>query len=206
MSTGQINARSLEDAAEPGPTPVTDGRRRRSERSRDRIVQAMLDLVSEGAVSPSAESVALRAGVGLRSVFRHFRDMDSLFAEIATRLARQYDFWLVPFVASDWRGQIAETMDRRLTTYEMLLPFKRAADAHRHRSAAIRTEHDRARMLMRARLEAILPPDVATDRLRVEAIDMLMSFDVWQRLRTEQALDPAVARALVERQIATLIA
>ena len=51
-----------------------------------------------------------------------------------------------------------------------------------------------------------MPPDVATDRLRVEAIDMLMSFDVWQRLRTEQALDPAVARALVERQIATLIA
>lgn len=166
----------------------------------------MLDLVAEGAVSPSADAVAARAGVGLRSVFRHFRDMESLSAEMTARLARQYEVWLVPLTAADWRGQIAEMLDRRLTTYERLLPFKRAADAHRHQSAAIRAEHDRVRAVMRARLESILPPGRAADRLHVETLDMLLSFDVWQRLRSEQMLDAATARALIERQVTVLIA
>ncbi|MEO8374286.1 MAG: hypothetical protein ABI471_03615, partial [Sphingomonas bacterium] len=54
----------------------TDGRRRRSETSRDKIVEAMLAIVAEGQITPSAEQVALRAEVGLRSVFRHFKDME----------------------------------------------------------------------------------------------------------------------------------
>ena len=69
--------------------PSTDGRRRRSQRSRDRIVTAMIDLVEAGAITPSAEEVAARAEVGLRSVFRHFRDMESLYREI--RALRIYE-------------------------------------------------------------------------------------------------------------------
>jgi len=61
----------------------TDGRRRRSADSRARIVAAMLELTRESALVPGAEQVALRAGVGLRTVFRHFQDMDSLYSEIA---------------------------------------------------------------------------------------------------------------------------
>ena len=63
------------------PTPPTeerDGRRLRSQDSRARIVAAMLDLIREGEIAPSAELVASRANVGLRTVFRHFKDMDSL--------------------------------------------------------------------------------------------------------------------------------
>ncbi|PNB35794.1 TetR family transcriptional regulator, partial [Pseudomonas sp. FW305-130] len=36
----------------------------------------MLDLVGKGDIAPSAARVAETAGVGLRSVFRHFADMD----------------------------------------------------------------------------------------------------------------------------------
>ena len=59
-----------------------DGRRRRSLDSRARIVAAMLELVRLGNASPNAVEVAARAGVGLRSVFRHFKDMESLYVEI----------------------------------------------------------------------------------------------------------------------------
>ncbi|MFM8818949.1 MAG: TetR/AcrR family transcriptional regulator, partial [Phenylobacterium sp.] len=59
-------------------TQEPDGRRRRGLDSRDRIIAAMLDLAREGEVAPGAERVAARAEVGLRTVFRHFRDMDSL--------------------------------------------------------------------------------------------------------------------------------
>ena len=61
--------------------PVVDGRRLRSEASRGRIVAAMIAIVREqgGAGLPPAELVADRAGVGLRTVFRLFEDMDGVY-------------------------------------------------------------------------------------------------------------------------------
>ena len=44
-----------------------DGRRLRSEASRERIVAAMIDLISEGDVTPSAEAVAIRVDERLTS-------------------------------------------------------------------------------------------------------------------------------------------
>ena len=181
----------------------TDGRRRRSQRSRDRIVTAMIELVEAGAITPSAEEVASRAEVGLRSVFRHFRDMESLYREMSLRIARQYQMWLVPFESSDWRGQLAETIDRRLTTYERLMPFKRAGDAHRHESPAMQAEYQQTLKLMRARLGSVLPDECSPDLF--EAVDLLLSFEVWQRLRSEQALPEAAARRVIEQQISVTL-
>ena len=66
-----------------------DGRRVRGADNRKRIVDALLKLVEGGAVSPSAEQVAGEAGVGLRTVFRHFSDMDSLYREISERMTAE---------------------------------------------------------------------------------------------------------------------
>ena len=46
---------------------LSDGRLQRSERSREAIVQALLSLVREGAPRPTAERVAEKAGVGIRT-------------------------------------------------------------------------------------------------------------------------------------------
>lgn len=182
-----------------------DGRRRRSESSRDKIVAAMLALVAEGQITPSADQVATRAAVGLRSVFRHFKDMESLYAEMTARLSRQYEMWLVPFESTDWRGQLAETIERRVTTYEKLMPFKRAADAHRHESAAMQAEHARTLGLMRARLRSVLPDAITGDEQAFETLDLLLSVETWQRLRMEQRLSARKARALITAQVDRLI-
>lgn len=182
-----------------------DGRRRRSESSRDKIVAAMLALVAEGQITPSADQVATRASVGLRSVFRHFKDMESLYAEMTARLSRQFEMWLVPFDSTDWRGQLAETIERRVTTYEKLMPFKRAADAHRHKSAAIQAEHVRTLALMRARLRSVLPDAITGDEQGFETLDLMLSVETWQRLRMEQGLSARKARALITAQVERLI-
>jgi len=187
------------------PPPAVDGRHRRSERSRDSIVTALLDLVAAGAISPSAEEVALRAGVGLRSVFRHFRDMESLFQAMRARLAEDYQVWLIPFTGTGWREQLTETIDRRVTTFERLLRFMRAADAHRHRSATIDLEHGRIRSVMRARLEMVVAEKFADDPDGFEALDLLLSPETWQRLRIEQSLEPVDARRVIERQIERIL-
>ncbi|MFZ4688237.1 MAG: hypothetical protein ACOYLS_03260 [Polymorphobacter sp.] len=165
----------------------------------------MMALVKEGQLNPVAEDVAARAEVGLRSVFRHFKDMESLYAEMALRLARVYQPAMLPFHSTDWRGQLHEAIDRRTMIFEQLLPFKRAADAHRHESATIQANHAMTTQLLRARLRSLLPPRMADDPVAFETIDLLLSVDSWQRLRREQNLTPAAAREVIERLVTALV-
>src|SRR5579872_3191663 len=91
----------------------TDGRRQRSEASRERIVRAMLELVGAGAVTPSADAVAARAGVGLRTVFRHFDNMESLYQQINDVMSAEIRPMVEhPFSASGWKAQLTEMIDR----------------------------------------------------------------------------------------------
>lgn len=184
---------------------LKDGRRRRARDSRQRIVAAMIELVSEGRITPSAEDVASRAAVGLRTVFRHFSDMESLYAALTSSLVEQYEMWLIPFESMDWRGQLEEVVERRTATYERLLPFKRAGDAHRHMSPSIQTEHARMRDVLRQRLASLLPVSIAEDPARFEMIDLMLSLDVWQRLRDEQHLSAEVSRSLVRSEVLRLV-
>jgi AcrR family transcriptional regulator len=181
-----------------------DGRRRRSQQSRDRIVAAMMELVEEGQLSPIAEQVAERANVGLRSVFRHFKDMESLFAEMSVRLTRHYQAALAPFASTDWQGQLAESLERRIGVFEQLLPYKRAADAHRHRSTTIQNMHATTSQLMRARLRGMLPPHLQDDANALETLDFLLSIESWQRLRIDQKLSVDAARTIIAAQLRAL--
>ena len=72
-----------------------DGRQARSARTRAAVTQAMLDCIHDGALRPSAKSVAARAGVSARAVFRHFENMESLMAE-TTRLHLEKTLPLLP--------------------------------------------------------------------------------------------------------------
>ena len=67
-------------------TASADGRRLRSERNRQQIVEAMIELIEAGNPAPSAARVAEEAEVSLRTVFRHFEDMDTLYREIAREM------------------------------------------------------------------------------------------------------------------------
>ena len=69
----------------------SDGRRQRSERSQTAIIKAALSLMDEGTLVPTAQQIADRAGVGIRSFFRHFADMDSLFLAADEMLLSSYE-------------------------------------------------------------------------------------------------------------------
>ena len=46
----------------------------------------MFELLREDDMTPTALAVAERAGVGLRTVFRHFEDMESIFEDMTEEL------------------------------------------------------------------------------------------------------------------------
>ena len=87
-----------------------DGRRQRSSRSRERIVHAMIELIRAGEMSPAAARVAEKANVGLRTVFRHFEEMETLTREISG----------VTFSADQAEGLTTE--DQRFTACMAALP------------------------------------------------------------------------------------
>jgi len=174
-----------------------DGRRRRGLDSRDRIIAAMLDLMREGEVAPGAERVAARAEVGLRTVFSHFRDMDSLYAEMARAIEGELsDLLTLPLTAGDEAGRLAEIAERRADVYERIFPYKLASGMHRHRSVFLERGHARMVANLRDMLVGALPAGCA-DPMRREALDLLLSFESWSRLRREQGLTRDVALSVV---------
>ena len=179
------------------PGASSDGRRRRSEQSRAKIIEAMVSLVREGIIVPTAEEVAARADIGLRSVFRHFADMEMLRREMVGEVARTYMKWFTPFEGDDWRDQLKDLMSRRASAYEETLPFKRAAEVRRHKSSAIGGEFDRLNTLMRSRLKSVLPEEFTSQPILFETLDLALSVDAWQRLREDQNLSVEDARQAV---------
>src|SRR5262245_5032731 len=121
-----------------------DGRVRRRERSGRAIVDAMLALVGEGILQPTAQQVAERARVGLRTVFRRFSDMESLFAEMGARVA----LTALPLIrgrrpAGDLTARAQDLVARHAAFFERIAPFKRSANLRRWRSPFLRGGHDR---------------------------------------------------------------
>jgi len=186
------------------PTHEADGRRRRGQNNRARIVTAMLEIIRTGDMSPSADQVAARADVGLRTVFRHFKDMDSLYSEMSIAIEDELRAVVVtPFRSTDWKDRVIELVDRRAFAFEKIAPFKHASEAYRHRSRFLDQDSGKLVMVLRQILVGELRPPLVDDPLKVETLDLLLSFEAWSRLRREQGLSieqaSEVLRAAVRR-------
>lgn len=189
------------DAAE-----TVDGRRRRSEQNRQKIIEAILELVQGGEVSPSAEQVAERAGVGLRSVFRHFNDMESLYREIGTRVEERIRPLVEePFHSPDWRGRLDELINRKVRIFEEIAPFYLVGRLHGLNSGFGKA--DRARSIARERkaLKVIWPPQLKKEKALFEGIDLLLSFDTYARLRMDQRLSIRKSKAVIQKLVDGLL-
>lgn len=186
---------------------VPDGRRQRSERSRLAIVEAMLALVGEGNLVPTAQQVADRAGVGIRSVFRHFSDMESLFTK-ADEQSREGVEAL--FVGGDRRGtlvaRIQHAVERRADAYEVVRNTVLSTQAQIWRFEVLRSNYARYQRGLRKDLDDWLPELRSLSRQRREAVDALSSFEMWHRLREYQGLSKKSSIGIVADMLKTMLA
>ena len=164
------------------------------------MVQALFDLVGEGVLQPTAQQVADRAGVRIRTVFRHFADMESLLAEVNGRV-REHTLPL--FQEGRSGGGLEERaralVERRVRLFERIAPYKRSGNLQRWRSRVVEREHAIMARKLRADLLAWLPELRSAKPETLEALDAALSFEVWDRLRTDQRLGRERARAALER-------
>jgi AcrR family transcriptional regulator len=174
-----------------------DGRALRAERSREAIVEALFDLVGEGTPVPTAQQVADRAGVGIRTVFRHFSDMESLFAEISERLRAE----IRPLLrgrppAGAPATRLRELVRRRARLFERILPYRRSTQILRGRSPFLEEQLRSDHRELRAELRRWLPE---LDDEALEALDAVLSPELWLRLRIDQRLGVRRAGRTLER-------
>ncbi|MDJ0921418.1 MAG: TetR family transcriptional regulator [Henriciella sp.] len=180
---------------ESGPTETeadeahVDGRRERSERSRRKIIDAMFELINSGEMHPGAAGIAKAAGVSLRTVFRHFEEMDSLFREMNTRLEEEIlPLAMTPFSGDDWRAQIDEMIDRRREIYRRIFHLKVSASVRRFQSRFIQEAERAFVQLERQRLASILPSEIQEDAALFAALQLATGFAAWHQLVVDQGL------------------
>jgi AcrR family transcriptional regulator len=177
-------------AAKTEADPAGDGRTLRRARNHDLIVAAVYELVRAGNVEPTIDEVAARAGVAARTIFRQFHDLETLSRSLGERVLGE-SFALVEPRPPTGRllDDLAALVEQRARVFEHLAPFRRAARVVRHRVAFVREQDAMMTRMLRTGLEAVLAAHVgARGGELVEALDVLLSFEAWDRLRDQQKL------------------
>lgn len=191
----------------PSAEPVVDGRRARRHRSRDLAVDALLDLLGDGVLRPTAQQVAERSGVSLRSIFRIFDDVESLNAAAAARqLSRVRHLFIDVLATGGLDARIAEIVSINGRLYESVAPIRRAALRAAPESPALQEQLDRARSWVRAEMERVFAVELAAaGRDAAAAVEMALSFEAWDHLRSAQGVSLTRAAAAVTRIVTALL-
>lgn len=192
-------------------TVATDGRRERTEVTRQRILDTTRDLILEGDVEPTAKAIASRVGMTTRTLFRHFPDMESLHREIIRVTQAHVQAVLDEEFPSDtdsresWQARMHIIVERRARTYEYLLPLQISSLLQRYRSSATDQEMKKGIARRRRRLKEVLPNELATDLLFYEALDGILSIEYWISLRRDQRLSVARATDVLHHAVSRMI-
>jgi len=183
-----------------------DGRRLRSDRSRQVIVEAMLQLINQGNLVPTAQQIADHAKVGIRSVFRHFEDMEAIFAT-GDQIWREGFIGKASSVdpALPLRERIVWGVNEIQKLYENNSNIMKSTATRRWRSAFLNQNYAKYQNKMRSDIARALPEISRLSQSRQEAIFAIMSFEYWDRLRDHQSLSPEDSAALLIDLLESLI-
>ena len=183
-----------------------DGRRQRSQRSREKILRAYWELMLAGDMSPSAAAIAEHAGVGLRSVFRHFEDLDMLLREL---MELCYDEvtpeFMKPIQATNWKDQLLEVTERNVTIWERIIVPHTAGEIGRFKSQVLMDDYQRSRNLEISGIKAILPKDIENYQNVLLALDAAMSFSTMRRLREDRKLSIPEVKDVMTLMVKSII-
>ena len=188
-----------------------DGRTERSRRTRDAVVDALLALHDEGDLTPTAQRVAAKAGVALRTVYGHFNDMETLYAEAGERELRRL-YAVADVVPTEL--PLAERVDQfcrsRARVLEYLMPVMRATRIRepfspqllRNRHRYIASADSEVARVFESELRR-LPGEEASALL--DALYLATGGPAWDALRGDRGLDADRALDVMRRTVTALL-
>lgn len=184
------------DLVAPATNIRLDGRRLRSERTRQIIIEAYIALLQQHRRMPTSAEIAARAGYSVRSIFERFSDLDALSlatADYAIALGQAQAE--VRDAEGDRAARIRSHVTTRAQACEKWLPLWRILTAKpvQERLPDLRARVMAVRRANVERLELMYRPELATigtaDReALVLALATLTSFESWETLREDFGL------------------
>lgn len=210
MTTASASAAAPASAS--ASAPRIDGRNARRDRNSEAVLDAVHELFAEGNLVPSAEDVAQRSGISLRSVYRYFEDMDALLrAAIARRVAKVEHLFVLPDLGV---GPVDDRVERfvahRLVLYDRLAPTVRAALLRAPQTPPIaEVLASRRKQLLKQAEEHFAPELSRLGKTRgamvLSCVDALCQFESMEHLRVQRRLSAARARATLIAGVTTLL-
>ena len=192
---------------------TADGRTARRDRNREIVLDATIELFSEGNMSPGAIDVAERSGLSLRSMYRYFEDIEALTIAAVTRFHERFAgmYVLDALGEGPLDERIFRLVEHRFNMYVAAGSFMKTGTALAAHDDFMRGRIANLRALFSQQVDEMFAPELdalspevrAETKLAVEATHSIGAFDYLLQLR---AVDPAVAKAVVIRQITALFA
>jgi AcrR family transcriptional regulator len=200
--------------APPGPGTGTGRRSARATRTREAVVDALLTLIDEGNLRPTAREIAARAGVSLRSVYVHFDDVEDLFGAAAQRHFENLEPIIRQQLCDDdapFHERVEAFVERRALIYESNANIGRAAALQEPFSPAMRRILDGARRFSRAQIDAVFSPELSSrDSPRGEwqrsGLEVVVGTEAWDVLRRRQRLSVDEAKDVMRGLVRAIIA
>jgi AcrR family transcriptional regulator len=200
---------SRNDAGLASRPPKVDGRRRRSERTRQALIEAFMELLRRTPAMPKVSQIAAQAGCSMRSVFERFTDLNGLTLAAADYATVQAQVEAVPRnLGADRTTRIHSHVETRASVCEKWLPLWRLMAWQEHPD--LRERAAMVRSLILERVKLMYEPELATlaeperDQILM-ALAALISFESWDQLRHCYGLSVEAAQAVWRSAIDRLL-
>lgn len=188
-----------------------DGRTARALRTRAAVVDALLEITAEGELKPTADRIAERAGVSLRTLWTNFKDMETLYAAAGDRLTelQRAEHRVIP-AGLPLQRRVDEFCRQRARMLEIVAPAARASALRRPFSAHLRAYRATQNARVRAEIDALFVHELdAAGGAREQVLIAVLAastWPTWSMLRDDCGLDVDRACAVMVRTVTALFA
>lgn len=165
-----------------------DGRAERTRQSRDRIVEALLSLYSDEILVPTAQEVADRSGLGIRTVFRHFNEMEALFTAGDSYLHKKFASKAIAGPVGSLDDRCAQIVDLRVKSCARIRPYILASKAQAWKYKVLRSNYRKLCDIFKQRMFFYIPELKNESKASIDLAELMLSFETWHRLRHLQKL------------------
>ena len=161
-----------------------DGRFARSQKTKDAIVKALLKLL-RNTPFPTAEQVAKESKIGLRTVYRQFKDMESIYLSLHEECTHSLSQMFNSDVDLDkpFKERLIFAISERLTIYEKYETLFIATISNAARLPILVNQVAESYQIMRERFIKIVPEIKNLSGIRSDLLFTRISFPPWFSLR-----------------------
>ena len=176
-----------------------DGRNLRSINSQKLIVDACIKLFKAGNLEPTAQQVANESGVGIRTVFRQFDEMENLFKSVDAVLSKDYDFEVRYDPSSSFETRLQSTISHMNAGYEKhkLIMFMTVSRMWKYQF--LQENYLMYQERIKDKTEEVLPEVKGFDNESRHLFHASLSFAMWTRLQGQKLNNDQISKAMLKQ-------